>query len=117
MEGDMATYIILMSWTDQAIRAIKEADLRLNYGRNLAKQFKVQYKDIYMIAGDSDLLAIVESANGENVAQFALALASRGNVRTRTWRAWTEAEYLKLISDLPKADVGPSATGGARRKR
>ena len=36
-----------------------------------------------------------------NVAKFALATASLGNVRTRTARAWPEAEFTKLISELP----------------
>jgi hypothetical protein len=28
-------------------------------------------------------------------------LSSSGNLSTRTGRAWTEAEYLKLVSELP----------------
>jgi uncharacterized protein with GYD domain len=30
-----------------------------------------------------------------------MTLAAAGNVRTRTVRAWPEAEALKLISELP----------------
>ena len=58
-------------------------------------------KELYLTSGDSDLLAFVESPNGDNVARFALAVGSQGSVRTRTARAWTEAEYTKLISELP----------------
>ena len=54
-----------------------------------------------MTTGDDDLLVILEAANGDNVAKFALALSSQGNVRTRTARAWSEAEMTKLISELP----------------
>jgi uncharacterized protein with GYD domain len=97
----MPTFFISMSWTDQGIRAIKEARQRANYGRELGKNFKVEYKALYMTSGDSDLLAIVDAPNGDDVAKFVLALSSRGNVRTRTRRAWPEAEYLKLISELP----------------
>ena len=97
----MPTFFISMSWTDQGIRAIKEARQRANYGRELGKKFKVEYKALYMTSGDSDLLAIVDAPNGDDVAKFVLALGSRGNVRTRTRRAWSEAEYLKLISELP----------------
>ena len=96
----MPTFFISMSWTDQGIRAIKEARQRANYGRELGKKFKVEYKALYMTSGDSDLLAIVDAPNGDDVAKFVLALSSRGNVRTRTRRAWSEAEYLKLISEL-----------------
>ena len=44
---------------------------------------------------------IVETPNGDNVAKFALALGTQGNVRTRTVRAWTQPEMMKLISELP----------------
>ena len=97
----MPTFFISMSWTDQGIRAIKAARQRANYGRKLGKKFKVEYKALYMTSGDSDLLAIVDAPSGDDVAKFVLALSSRGNVRTRTRRAWPEAEYLKLISELP----------------
>jgi uncharacterized protein with GYD domain len=101
MEDDMPMFIISMNWTDQAIRAIKEAPKRAQYGRELAKKFGVEYKALYMTSGDSDLIAVVETPNGDNVAKFVLALCSRGNVRTRTCRAWTEAEYHKIASELP----------------
>jgi uncharacterized protein with GYD domain len=101
MEDDMPMFIISMNWTDQGIRAIKEARQRAQYGRELGKKFKVEYQSLYMTSGDSDLVAIVDAPNGDDVAKFVLALCSRGNVRTRTCRAWPEAEYLKLISELP----------------
>ena len=58
-------------------------------------------QQIFLTSGDSDLLAIIESPSGDNVAKFAIALGGMGNVRTRTARAWTEAEFVKLISELP----------------
>jgi uncharacterized protein with GYD domain len=97
----MPTFIISMNWTDQAIRAIKQARQRADYGRELGKKFKVDYKALYMTSGESDLLAIVDAPSGEDVAKFVLALSSRGNVRTRTRTAWPESEYLKMISELP----------------
>jgi uncharacterized protein with GYD domain len=44
---------------------------------------------------------IVDAPSGDNVAKFALAVSSLGNVRTRTVRAWSADEYRKLISELP----------------
>jgi uncharacterized protein with GYD domain len=54
-----------------------------------------------LTSGENDLLVIVDTPNGDNVAKFALALGALGNVRTRTARAWPEAEFQKLISELP----------------
>jgi uncharacterized protein with GYD domain len=47
------------------------------------------------------MIAIVESANGDNVAKFCMAIGAMGSVRTKTSRAWTQAEMQKLISELP----------------
>jgi hypothetical protein len=46
-------------------------------------------------------LVIMETANGDNIAKFALMSGADGNVRSRTVRAWPEAEMIKLISELP----------------
>lgn len=55
----------------------------------------------YLTSGDDDLLLIIETLNGDNVAKFALAISAQAKVRTRTVRAWPEPEVLKLISELP----------------
>jgi uncharacterized protein with GYD domain len=96
----VATFIISMNWTDQAIRAIKDAHKRANKGREIAQSFGVTYKHLYLTSGDSDLLAIVDAPDGDAVAKFVLALCSRGNVRTRTCRAWPEDAYVQMISEL-----------------
>ena len=46
-------------------------------------------------------ISFVETQLGDNIAKFALALSAAGNVHTRTGRAWTEAEFMKIVSELP----------------
>jgi uncharacterized protein with GYD domain len=94
-------FIVSMKFTDQGIRNIKDAQKRTQAGRELAKKLGIEIKSIYLTTGESDLIAIVESSNGDNVAKRALALGSAGNVHTRMSRAWTEQEYFKLVSELP----------------
>ena len=97
----MPTFILSFSFTEQGIRTIKEAPKRVKGARDLAKKMGLKIKDVYLTTGESDIMAIVDAPGGDNVAKFALALAARGNVRTRIGRAWTEAEYIKLVSELP----------------
>jgi len=97
----MPMFILSLSWTEQGIRNVKDAPKRSQVAKDLAKKVGVDIKQIYMTSGDDDLLLIVDTANGDNVAKFALALSSLGNVRTRTARAWPEPEFQKLISELP----------------
>lgn len=94
-------FIISMKFTDQGIRTIKDAPKRTKTARELAKKLGIEIKHIYLTTGESDLVSIVETSNGDNVAKMALALGSAGNVHTRISRAWTEEEYFKLVSELP----------------
>jgi uncharacterized protein with GYD domain len=100
-ENAMPTFVLSLNWTDQGIRSVKDAPKRSQAARELAKKVGVEIKQVFLTSGDSDLLVIVDSPNGDNVAKFALALCGQGNVRTRTARAWQESEFAKLISELP----------------
>lgn len=97
----MPTFILSLNWTDQGIRAVKDAPKRAQAAQELAKKVGVEIKEVYLTSGESDLLLILDTPNGDNVAKFAMALGSLGNVRSRTARAWPQAEYQKLISELP----------------
>lgn len=97
----MPTFILSLNWTEQGIRSVKGMPKRAQAARELGKKMGVDIKSVYLTTGDSDLLVIVEAPDGGDVAKFAMALAGAGNVRTRTVRAWPEAEAVKLISELP----------------
>jgi uncharacterized protein with GYD domain len=100
-EDAMPLFICMINWTEQGIRAVKDSPKRAQAARELAKKLGVEMKELYLTSGDSDLLVILEAANGDSVAKFALAIGAQGSVRTRTCRAWREAEYQKLIAELP----------------
>ena len=97
----MPTFMLSMKFTDQGIRTIKDAPKRTQAARELAKKLGVEIKQIWLTAGESDLVAFVETTNGDNMAKFALALGSIGNVYTRSGRVWSEQEFMKLVSELP----------------
>ena len=97
----MPTFILTLNWTDQGVRAVKDAPKRSQAAKELGKKLGVDVKQVYLTSGEHDLLLIVESSSGDNVAKFALTTASLGNVRTSTARAWPEAEFTKLLSELP----------------
>jgi uncharacterized protein with GYD domain len=101
MEDDMPTFILTINWTDQGIRAVRDAPKRSQAARELATKVGVEIKQIYLTSGEHDLLVIAEAPLGDHVTKFALAIGALGNVRTRTSRAWTEPEWAKLMSELP----------------
>ena len=97
----MPTFILPLNWTDQGVRAVKDAPKRVQAAKQLANKLGVEFKQLYLTSGEHDLLIILESASEDNVAKVALAIGSHGNVRTSTARAWPESEFHKLISELP----------------
>lgn len=97
----MPTFILNLGWTDQGIKAVKDAPKRAKAARELGQKLGVDIKQVYLTSGHDDILVFCEAADGDNVAKFAMALGAQGNVRTRMARAWNEAEMAKLISELP----------------
>jgi len=100
-EGPHADFYDVAQLDRQGIRAVKDSPKRSEDARELAKKVGVEIKHLYLTSGDSDLVIFVDAPSGDNVAKFALAVSSLGNVRTRTVRAWSAEEYRKLISELP----------------
>lgn len=94
-------FIMSLNFTDQGIRGIKDAPKRAQAARDLAKKCGCEIKDVYLTSGASDLVVFVETSNGDNIARFALALGTTGNVRSRTARAWPMDEYMKIVAELP----------------
>jgi uncharacterized protein with GYD domain len=97
----MLTFMLSLNWTDQGIRGVKDAPKRAQAARDLAKKVGVEIKQVYLTSGDSDIVIFLDTSSGDNIAKFALALGAVGNVRTRTARAWPEAEFPKMVSELP----------------
>ena len=96
----MAIYLMLLNWTDQGIKTVKESPKRLDAAKKLAKDLGGEIKTVYMTQGGFDLALVVEMPNDEKVASFVLKLGSLGNVRTTTLKAYSEDEYRKIIGSL-----------------
>jgi uncharacterized protein with GYD domain len=100
-EDLVATYISLIQFTQQGLAAIKESPKRLDAARKAFEQVGAKIKDFYLVMGKYDIVIIAEAPNDEAITKTSLILGSKGNVRTRTSRAFTEAEYRKMIDSLP----------------
>ena len=96
----MATFVVLGNYTDKGIAAVKDSPKRLDAVRELGKSLGVTLKDLYLCMGAHDFVWIMEANSEESIAQFALALGSRGNVRTTTMHAFTEAQFRKIASAI-----------------
>ncbi len=97
----MPTYVSLLKYTNKGAAAIKDAPKRMEAAKQAAKAGGGQIKQIFCVLGRYDVVAISEMPDDEAAAKFALSTAAQGNVTTETLRAFTEAEFLKMIASLP----------------
>jgi uncharacterized protein with GYD domain len=99
-EEAMATYLMLLNWTDQGMKNIKESPKRMDAAKQLAKDFGGAIKTVYMTQGSFDLVFVADLPSDEQVAGYVLKLGSLGNVRTTTLKAYSEDDYRKIIGAL-----------------
>ena len=96
----MPTYISLIQYTQKGLEKVKDSPSRLDAARKAFEKEGVKIKDFYLVMGEYDIVTIFDAPNEEAVTKVSLMLGSQGNVRTRTSRAFTEAEFRKLIQSL-----------------
>ena len=96
----MGIYIALTNWTEQGIKSIKDSPSRVDGARALAKKYGCEMTHFFMTVGAYDMVAMLEAPDDEFAAKFMLALGSSGNVRTTTLKAFSEADYRKIVAGL-----------------
>jgi uncharacterized protein with GYD domain len=90
-----------MKLTDQGIRNIKDSGKRIEKAKQAIASAGGKWVGFYMVTGEYDYVCITEFPSDEAGTAFMLALGAAGNVRTTTMKAFTEAEFVQIISKLP----------------
>jgi uncharacterized protein with GYD domain len=94
----MPTYVVLMNWTDQGARTAADTVDRYDAAKEALAQRGVTIKDIYWTIGPCDVVTIIEAADDETATAGLLMLASQGNLRTTTMRAFSADEARTVIA-------------------
>ena len=89
----MASYVVLMNWTDEGIKTFEDSPARADAGKEEMAKLGITLKDIYWTVGAHDLVLICEAPDEESMTAALLRLGSAGNVRTTTLRAFTREEF------------------------
>jgi uncharacterized protein with GYD domain len=96
----MATFIHLISFTDQGIRNVKDSPDRFEAYKAMAEKLGGKVKGVYYTMGHYDMLVILEAAD-ELAMTAILKVGSLGNVRTETLRGFSLEEMKKIIAKMP----------------
>ena len=97
----MATHIILVNYTQKGIESIKQSPDRLEASRVAFQTMDADIKAFYLTTGEFDMVIVAEVPDDITLAKLVLSIGSRGAVRTKTLRAYTESEYRQIIDAIP----------------
>jgi uncharacterized protein with GYD domain len=96
----VTTYIMLVNWTEQGVKNVRESPKRLDAAKKSLADMGGSFKEFYLTMGEYDMVAVCEAPDDAVAARFALQLGMGGNVRTRTLKAFPEAAYREIINSL-----------------
>jgi uncharacterized protein with GYD domain len=92
-------YVLLLNWTDQGIRNVKDGPKRAAAFEKMVKKTGGEASYYYAL-GQYDLVAIVKLDDDESIVKLGLELGRLGDVRTTTLKAWTRKEMTGIFSGL-----------------
>ena len=96
----MRTYVILSNWTDQGIKNSHDTVKRAKTFRALIESRRGKVREHVYTLGEYDLVTVAEFTDNATPEAAVLTLASLGNVRARTMRAFTDEETAAIIAQL-----------------
>lgn len=96
----MATYIVLINWTQKGIENVKDSPNRLDMAKQAFQAAGSKIKEFYLVTGRYDMVVVAEAPDNETVAKLAITLGKGGAIRTETLMAFPEEGYRKIIAAL-----------------
>ena len=96
----MPNYIVLVNWTDQGIKNMKDSVKRAKSFEATMEKAGGKSLGIYYTFGKHDMVAIVESPTNEIIASALYNSGSLGNIRTETLKAFSMAEAANIIEKI-----------------
>jgi uncharacterized protein with GYD domain len=97
----MVTYIGLMKFTEQGLKSIKGTTQRAAAAKEVAGRYGVTMREIWWTLGEHDIVCVLDAADEQSLTAFELAIASQGNVRSQSLRAFNASEMDKVLARLP----------------
>src|SRR3954463_15346233 len=96
----MATFVMLVSFTEQGVRNVKETTKRADAFKDMARKVGLTVKDLYWTLGPYDVVAIGEAPDDETATAAALSISALGHVRTQTLRAFSRDEMGAILDKM-----------------
>ena len=88
----MAHYVMLLKFTDQGIRNVKDTTKRAAAAAEMAGKMGAKVTSTYWTMGQYDLVLTADAPDDETIAAVSIKLGSAGNVSVQSMRAFTASE-------------------------
>ncbi|HVQ10747.1 MAG TPA: GYD domain-containing protein, partial [Methyloceanibacter sp.] len=85
----MTTYFLLVNFTDQGIRDIKDTIGRAEAFEQMAKKSGVTLRELFWTMGRYDVIAVFDAPDDVSAAALTLSASSLGSVRAEILRAFS----------------------------
>ena len=108
----MPTYVSLIHFTQQGAQNFQDTPRRAAAFREAARQAGVTVRDVYWTLGAFDGLLVMDAPDEQTITAAMLGLASLGNVRTQTLRAFDESEIASILQRVPRPGAAESRDAG-----
>ena len=93
----MARYIIISTLTDEGARTLKKNPGRVKEVNAELKDMGVKVLDQYAVLGNFDFLTIVEADDETMITKAVVEIASRGSIKTATYKAIHIDEFIESL--------------------
>ncbi len=92
----MPLFVALGTFTDEGVKTMKEQPKRMEEAdkKIAAAGMKITR---YFTLGQYEVVAVIEAPSDEAAMKTAVAVTGQGFVRLQTMRAFSQAEFLKMI--------------------
>ena len=96
----MPSYVCLIQFEEQGIRNIKDTVKRGDAAMAEAEKMGMKIVEEYWTMGAYDVVVLFDAPDDETMSAFALKIASLGNVKCHTLRAFDRAQMEKILAKI-----------------
>jgi len=96
----MGNYILLINWTDQGIKNVKDTTKRATSFKSYLEKLGGKLTSVFYTFGQYDIVLVVELPSDEVAMSVSLGTGALGNVRITTLKAFNLEETQKIIDNL-----------------
>ena len=98
--GYMGKYVLLLNWTDQGIKNVKDTIKRAESFKSYLERRGGKLTDLFYTFGQFDLVVTAELPSDEIAMSVSLGTGALGNVRVTTLKAFGLDETKRIVDEL-----------------